>query len=162
MTAKMSSGLALWIFVTLALAFVLTVVPLPEAARPFRPEWIPLLLIFWTMVLPDHVGVGVAWSLGLVVDATLNSLLGVHALGYALTAFISLHMYHRIRVFPVVQQALVIPLVLLPYMSLMLWVRGMTGHPPDTWFYWGPLLTSALLWPVLYILLRGPRRDLEH
>jgi len=158
MAQKMSSALALSIFGSFLVALVLTLIPLPDWARTFRPEWVPLVLIYWSMALPEDVGVGIAWILGLVVDATLNSLLGTHALGFALTAFITIQMYHSVRVFPLAQQAFVVPLILLPYMSLTLWIRGVTGHPPSTWTYWAPLLSSALLWPWVFIMLRALRR----
>lgn len=158
MAQKMSSSLALSIFGSLVIALVLTLIPLPEWARAFRPEWVALVLIYWTMAFPEYVGVGIAWLIGLLVDAALNPLLGSHALGFAITAFISIQMHHRIRVFPLAQQAIVVPLILLPYMSLMLWIKGMTGHPPSTWTYWAPLLSSALLWPWLFITLRALRR----
>ena len=40
------------VVVTIIVALMLTVVPLPDAAEPFRPDWIALTLIYWAMMLP--------------------------------------------------------------------------------------------------------------
>jgi len=45
----------------LFVAFMLTIMPLPEGAREFRPDWVTLVLIYWAMALPSRTGVTVAW-----------------------------------------------------------------------------------------------------
>ena len=153
------SATALAIMVTMIIAMILTILPMADWAKAFRPLWIPLVLIYWSMALPRTIGVGVAWFVGLYMDATLGTLLGQHATGYAITAYISMRFHQRIRVYPLGQQALVVGLMLLPYMSIMLWVKGIRGHAPDTWLYWAPLLSSVLVWPLLFLILRKLRRQ---
>jgi len=154
-----TSVMTLTIFASFLIAVMLTVMPLPEWAKPFRPEWVPLVLIYWSMALPTLVGVGIAWLLGLIVDAAQGALLGEHALGFAVTAYISIQLHQRIRVFPLAQQALAVGFMLLPYMSLLLWIKGIRGESPNTWLYWMPMLTSMLLWPWMFVLLRTLRRQ---
>lgn len=148
-----------WMIVTsFILAFMLTLVPLPEWARAFRPEWCALVLIYWCMALPHRVGVGTAWLVGLLLDVMTGTLLGQHALGLSVIAYLTLLLHQRIRVFPVRQQALTVLVMLLLYQLLLLWVRGVTGHPPSSWTYWTASLSSTVLWPWVFILLREARR----
>ena len=42
--------------------------PLPGWLDPFRPEWVALVLIYWCMAVPNRVGVGVAWIVGLLQE----------------------------------------------------------------------------------------------
>jgi len=44
------------------------------------------------------------------------------------------------------------------YLLISLWVRGITGVPPQSWTFWMPAFTSMLLWPWLFIILRDIRR----
>ena len=37
-------------------AFMLTAIPLPEWALPWRPAWIAMVLVYWCMALPQRVG----------------------------------------------------------------------------------------------------------
>ena len=99
------------ISVTFIIAMILMLMPLPEWARPFRPEWLALALIYWSMTTPKNVGVGVAWMLGLCVDVIQGALLGQHALGFAITAYIAIRFHQRVRNYPLHQQALFIAMV---------------------------------------------------
>ena len=80
-------GLILFSFIT---ALLLTIVVLPDWARPARPELVPMLLIYWCLMVPERVGVGTSWLIGLMMDVALGALLGQHALAYALIAWIPL------------------------------------------------------------------------
>lgn len=140
------------------IAFMLTLMPLPDWAIPFRPAWLALVLIYWVMALPQRVGLGTAWILGLLLDVSQGALLGQHALGLTVIAFITLKFYQRIRVFPLWQQGISIMLILVVYSILIYWIYGVTGHPPGTWMYWMPVITSGLLWPWIFVLLRDVRR----
>ena len=143
------------------IALILTIIPFPEWARPYRPEWILLVLLYWTIALPNNVGVGVAWGVGLLVDVLRGTLLGHHALGFALTAYIALRFHQRIRTYPLHQQAFFIALFMIPYMTVALWIEGLRGQDPDTIAYWAPVLTSALFWPWVFLILRSTRRSAD-
>ena len=139
-------------------AFILAMLPLPDWAELFRPEWVTLVLIYWCLALPERVGVGIGWLLGLVLDVIHGSLLGQYALGLAVVAYLALQLHQRIRVYPLWQQAFTILMLTALQQMLVLWVKGVTGHSPNTWLYWLPTLTSSLLWPWTFLLLRDLRR----
>lgn len=139
-------------------AFMLTIMPLPGWAVEFRPEWVTLVLIYWAMALPARTGVTMAWLAGLMLDVSHGAILGQNAIGLVLVIYI-IHIQHqRLRVASLVQQALVIFVLILLKQLIVLWVSGIVGHAPDTWLYFMPSLTSAVLWPWIYIILRDLRR----
>lgn len=137
------------LLLTLLCALLLTFVPMPEWTVWIRPLWVPLVFCFWAQNYPDQVGVGLAWILGLLMDLMLGTLLGVHALLLSLFAFVIAKFHKRWRVFPSVQQAAVIFILMLLYLCIQYWIHGLLGRPPGTWKYWLPALSSALLWPPL-------------
>ena len=139
-------------------ATILTIMQIPVQAEPFRPEWILLMIIYWSMATPRMVGLGSAWVIGLLVDVLRGALLAQHALGFALTAYISMRFHQRVRIYPLHQQALFIAMILLPYMSATLWVYGALGQASDSWTYWAPVLTSAIAWPIISLLMQLIRR----
>ena len=139
-------------------AFMLTIMPLPEGIQEFRPDWVTLVLIYWAMALPSRTGVTVAFLAGLMLDVTHGAILGQHALGLTVVIYI-VHLQHqRMRVASLIQQAIVIFFLLLLKQLIVLWVSGIVGRAPDTWLYFMPSLVGALLWPWLYIVLRDLRR----
>ena len=40
------------VVITIVVALMLMVVPLPDWATPFRPDWVALTLVYWAMMLP--------------------------------------------------------------------------------------------------------------
>jgi rod shape-determining protein MreD len=148
-----------WIIVaSFIVAFMLTAMPLPEWAISWRPAWVAMVLMYWCMALPDRVGIGIAWMLGLLLDVQQGTVLGQNALGLALLAWVMLKSYQRVRVFPLTQQALVVCGYLLFLQFINLWIRGMMGVPPEHWTFWMSAFTSMLLWPWLFVILRDMRR----
>jgi rod shape-determining protein MreD len=146
------------ILILFVIALVLTVVPLPDWVRDFRPQWVTLMLIYWCMALPQRVGVGTAWTLGVFEDVLTGTLMGQHALGLSVTAFLALRLHQRIRIFPLWQQSLSVFVLLLVEHLLSLWVIGATGQPTPSLWYWMPTLVGMFLWPWFYIVLRDVRR----
>lgn len=147
---------------TLIAAFMLAMMPLPDWAQAFRPDWVTLVLIYWTMALPASIGVTVAWFAGLMLDVSHGALLGQHALGLVLVIYIIHAQHQRLRVASMLQQSIVIFFLLLMKQALVLWVDGIMGRAPDTWLYFMPSLISALIWPWVHIILRDLRRKFAY
>jgi len=141
------------------IALLLTIVPFPAWADMFRPEWVARTLTYWCMALPQRVGVGSGWFMGLLLDVVTGSLLGQHALGLSVIAFLALKLHQRMRIFPMWQQALTVLLFIALYRLLLLWVNGIIGQPVQAWPYWLPLLTSTAIWPLMFTTLRSVRRN---
>lgn len=147
------------IIATFVVAMMLTILPLPQWLVPFRPEWVALALIYWTMALPQRVGVLSGWGLGLLLDVLKGAVLGQHALALAVVAYLTYKVHQQVRVYPMWQQALSVMALLLLYQLLVLWVSGITGAKSQTWLSWLPALSSTLLWPWIYLILRDLRRQ---
>ena len=158
MIAAAANGRTYIIYLTLILGFILTIMPLPEWAQDYRPQWVALILIYWCMALPERIGVGVGWISGLLLDVLSGALLGQHALGLAVIAFLTLKLYRRVRVLPLRQQMFTVLVLLLVERLSNLWSAGAAGHSTPTLWYWITPLIGMLLWPWVYITLRDIRR----
>ncbi|HFQ14018.1 MAG TPA: rod shape-determining protein MreD [Gammaproteobacteria bacterium] len=139
-------------------ALLLSILPLPPALHAAMPEWLLLTAIYWSMALPHRIGVGIAWLLGLLLDVLRDTLLGQYALVMALVVFIVIHLHQRIRVAPLWQQAITVFVLCMIYMLIVFWIRGMQGLAPDFWQAMLSPLTSALIWPAVFLFMRNLRR----
>lgn len=139
-------------------AMALTVVPLPSFLAAVRPEWVVLVLIYWCMALPERVGVGVGWIAGLLLDVLRGGLLGQHALSFAVVAYVTLQFYQRLRVFPLWQQSVSVFVLVLLHLLLQLWIKGISGKPADALSVLLPAVSSMVVWPAVFLLLRSLRR----
>jgi rod shape-determining protein MreD len=149
------------ILVTLCVAMLLMILPIPEWARPFRPQWVTLVLLYWAIALPHRIGVGSGFIVGIVLDVLTGTLLGQHALGLSIVTFIAIQLHQRIRVFPFWQQSLGILVLLVIEHLLALWVMGATRGVTPGLFYWAVPLIGALLWPWIFVTLRKIRRQFK-
>jgi rod shape-determining protein MreD len=148
----------LLVLATFVAALILTIMPVPSWAEPFRPDWAALTLIYWCMAMPQRVGVGTGWLLGLLVDILYGSLLGSHALAKSLIAYVTVKLHLQLRMFPRWQQAAAVLLLLVMNQVLVLWIRGAIGQAPETLFYWTASIVGMLVWPWLFVILRDVRR----
>lgn len=144
---------------SLAVALLLNFLPWKDLR--VAPDFVALVLAFWCVRQPRLVGLGLAWSVGLVVDAGNGVLLGQHALAYSVLAFLAIWLSRRILWFGPVLQAAHVALILAATQALVLLVRIAAGDPFPGWaIFFGPLV-GASLWPVVSWLLILPQRRLE-
>ncbi len=145
------------VLITLLVGLMLSIMPLPESAEPFRPDWLALLLIFWAMQLPRSWSVGTAWVIGIVLDVSYGTLLGQHAVAMCVIVFITVRFHLLMRVFPLSQLTLTIFALIALYQFILFWINGVAGVTAPSITYWGPVVTGTILWPFLYMFLSGIR-----
>jgi rod shape-determining protein MreD len=125
------------------------------------PDFVALVLTFWCIRQPRLVGLGVAWSLGLLTDAGNGVLLGQHAFAYSVLAFLAIWLSRRILWFRMPQQILHVAVLLLVGQGVVLLIRITAGAGFPGWaILVGPLLGAAL-WPALSWLLLMPQRRID-
>lgn len=137
-----------------ALAFNL----LPWPDLRLVPDLLALALTFWCIHQPRKIGVGIAWVLGLAMDAANGALIGQHALAYAFLAFGAQSIHRRVLWFPVWQQGLHVLVLLLLTQAVMLGVRLIAGGTFPGWLVFVGSAIAAMLWPFVTDLLLAPQR----
>ncbi len=149
----------LWVIaLTLAVALWLSVLPLPVWAQWGRPELVAMVLIYWTIAVPERVGIVIAWCVGLVQDIVEGAPPGQNALALAVLAYVALLLYQRLRMYTPMQQAGVVFVLVGLNQLLCNWVQTLTGTVSPNLLFLLPALISALLWPLLSEFLRLVRR----
>lgn len=154
---------AIWvILLSFSIAYLLAIVPFPEWAMLYRPEWVPMVLIYWVMALPYRVGIGSAWVVGLLLDILEGSILGLNAMSLVILAYVTISLHQRLRMFSTLQQSgLVLTLIGLN-LILCNWLQIVTGQSvPSNLMFLMAALSSAVIWPSLFQLLRQVRRSFD-
>jgi rod shape-determining protein MreD len=147
---------SLFIALSLAAAFVLNL--LPFGSWVGVPDFVALVLVFWSINQPRKVGIGVAFCMGLLMDVHDASLFGENALSYTLLSYFAIMIHRRVLWFPAITQAMHILPLLLVAQAVQLLVRlAASGRFPG-WWYFAESFVSALLWPVVCWILLAPQR----
>ncbi len=151
----------LTVVVSLVVAMMLSMMPLPDSIAAFRPDWVALMMILWAMAVPRAYGVGVAFIVGIFLDVAQGTLLGQHALALVAITFITVKSNLLMRVFPLLQLTAAVFALNAVYQFLLFWINGVAGVTAPASTYWGPVLMSGLAWPLLYTVMTGTRYRVE-
>jgi rod shape-determining protein MreD len=147
----------LYVISTIAVAMVLRVMFLFPGVDEFNPDWIILVLMYWSIAIPERFGVFTAFSVGLLTDVLTGHLLGQYALIYALICYLSIKEYRRLRQFPLPQQCLFVGLCLFCGQSLLFGMESMQGANHLPLSFWYSVFSGMLAWPVVFLILRAIR-----
>lgn len=150
------------IFITLGIAVLLTLFPLPSLIDVLRPYWVALVLIYWCLETHDMISLGLVFTLGLLLDLLTGSLLGLHALSLVILVYLVTRFQARLRFFPPWQQALSVFALLLNDRIILLWIISLRGDPLPSLDFWLPPIVGTLMWPWLFILFDRYRGVMRH
>lgn len=146
------------ILLTLLIALMASIMPLPLSVDAFRPDWVLIVLIYWCMALPGRVNIITAWVMGFILDVLLGSILGVHAAAMAISVFIVAENFQKIRNFSIWQQALITGILAALYHLVVFWLQRFLIDVTFLSSYLYPVITTIVLWPWVFYLLRKVRR----
>lgn len=146
------------ILLTLLIAVMASIMPLPLSVDAFRPDWVLIVLIYWCMALPTRVNIITAWLMGFLMDVLLGSVLGIHAAAMAISVFIVVENYQKIRNFSIWQQALITGVLSALYHLIVFWLQRFLIEATFINSYLYPVITTIVLWPWVFYLLRKIRR----
>lgn len=136
--------------ISLIVALILSVYPLPMDMRWWRPEFVLVVAIYWIFFMPLTVSFTFLCALGLFQDLLEAVPFGQHSLGLVIVAYICILSYQRVRNFSIWRQSAWI-FVLVGIAQLTdNWVQGMAGRPLSGVQFLYPAFTSALIWPLCH------------
>ncbi|NJD24538.1 MAG: rod shape-determining protein MreD [Betaproteobacteria bacterium] len=149
-------------FIVLSLVVALLLNLLPTAYWPGIPDWVALVLCFWSVRETRRVGMGWGFVLGLLMDVADGAVLGQHGFAYVLLAYTAASLSRRILWFPLAQQALqVLPLLLLAQV-VQAAMRLAVGADFPGWSYFiGPFVAVILWFPLTFVLLLPQYQPVE-
>lgn len=145
------------IIMTIIAALMLSIAPVPNWAESYRPDWLALTLIYWSMNSPRRYSVGSAWAVGLVLDVAQGTLLGQHALALCLVIYVTVKFHLQLRQFPTLQLTATVFAMLALYRFILFWINGVAGVNAPAVTYWGPVISGMILWPLLSSIFTSMR-----
>lgn len=153
---QLTGGWAIWL--SLLVALLLSIAPLPHGLMAFRPLWMSSVFIYWSLFLPHRSSLVAAFIFGLIIDVMVNSLLGQNALVLVLTVYITLLFQNKIRPQPIIRQTMMVAIILILGQVLQVWINTLTGVYPNKFSifdYIFPIITTVIIWPWLSAALRS-------
>ena len=141
------------IVVSILLAVMLSIIPLPEALQYAWPDWINLVVFYWVIALPSLFGVIFGWCNGLLEDIVSFSLLGEFALGKALTGFVAAMISHEFKYFNYLERMIIVFVLQSTNIAITSWVNLLAFDTPIQGVFWLSALATSLVWPLVVFTL---------
>jgi rod shape-determining protein MreD len=143
----------------LAATLALASVPLPDSIAPLQPDWVAVVLLYWSVMAPRQMSLFTAFWMGIALDTLTGALLGQNALALLVIIYLAEKFHLRLRVFPVSQLALTVLILLGLYEFILFWIDGMAGRSVPLVERWLPPLTGTLVWLGMYVLFDRRERE---
>ena len=157
---------------SLVATLALVAVPLPDTVAPLRPDWVAVVLLYWSLMAPRHFSLLTAFWMGIALDTLTGALLGQNALALLVIVYLAEKFHLRLRVFPLSQLAFTVLLLLGLYEFILFWIDGLApavdpdiavlanrGRTVPLVERWVPPLTGTLVWVALYMLFDRRERE---
>lgn len=140
------------VVITFVLALILELIALPDRLLFLRPEWLVMTVIYWLLRRPDKLGIACGFGTGIVMDVLTGTYFGIHALSMSLICYLVLGMHKRLKMFPVIQQALIVFLITGIQLMIVYMLRLMLSVTDNGLEYLWQALISAAFWPFVVVL----------
>ncbi|SMC18475.1 rod shape-determining protein MreD [Andreprevotia lacus DSM 23236] len=147
-----------FILLTFAIALLINLLPWQASVANFAPDFVAMMVVYWTLNQPRRIGIATAFLLGIVMDVGDGNVLGQHALAYTVMAYLTLSRQRLIAVFPFWQQALVALGLLTLGQTLMVLIQLALGNNFVGWAYFVGNVLAAVLWAPLCNLMLSHQR----
>ncbi|WP_292916107.1 rod shape-determining protein MreD [Nitrosomonas sp.] len=151
-----------FIAISLVVALILNFLQLPERIAFLRPDFVALLIAYWSINHPERMSMSVAFGMGLMMDVGNVSILGQHALAYCVAMYLTIVFGRRLRLFSALQQAPQIGLVLFIMQVVIVLIAVSTGASLVDWQFFLAAVSGSIVWvpmSLLLTLLLQPKPD---
>tara|TARA_B100001564_G_C20286934_1_gene510740 strand:- start:13 stop:495 length:483 start_codon:yes stop_codon:yes gene_type:complete len=144
--------------ILLLFGIILNLIPLPEILVSFRPPILMLILIYWSLAYPKQINLTYAFITGLIMDILLIYPLGFNALTYVITIYLILLYYPQIRLQSNWNKMFSLLIILIPYFLMCTMVNSLLKIDYNIYNVVLSILTSIIIWPLLFNMLRFIRQ----
>lgn len=145
------------ILLSFAVALVFAIFPIGSTNGWLRPEFVPVLVIYWVMVMPQQSSIFLLWCLGCVLDLLEGVALGQHAMALMVVCYVCLLSYQRMRNYTLWHQTFFVFVIIGLHQLVDNWVHSLHGNAAQSLVFLLPAFTSALMWPIIWLLLEKLR-----
>ena len=96
------------VYVTAVIALMLGILPLPHWLSILRPQFLVLVVLYWSTMTPRAGGILLAFLAGICLDVFKGSQLGQHALALSFLAYLAIRLHLLTRAKPIFEQSLLV------------------------------------------------------
>lgn len=140
------------LLLTVVIALIFQLYPWSSDGLILRPDFLLVVSIYWLLSNPQQCNIGLVWFAGILVDMSTGSLLGQHAMSFAITAFLGLSYQRRIVLFSRWQMIGYVLILFSVQRLLILMLKLFADNESPGWSYMLPVVSDLMLWQLMTIV----------
>lgn len=142
------------IIVSIIVCSVVMVYPLSYTISGARPLFMLMVMLFWVMCQPTWCSIWFAFGTGIFADLLIDAPLGMNALSFVTIAFVARFLTRERRILTFANLWVITTLAVLAHLLMTWMAQIMGGFQFSIARHWQPLLSSVLIFPLIYFLLK--------
>ncbi len=137
------------IWLSIIVALVLSLIKLPIVVDNLVPNYVVMVVLYWVIVCPNKVNVGVGWFAGLLMDFLFGSTLGLHACAIAFMVWIIATQFKNIAFYSLLQKTIVVGIVNFIGQFILFWTEHIFGVVTVDYNFLWSCVSTLVLWPIV-------------
>lgn len=133
-------------------AMILHIVRLPAVISPYRPDFIILVLLFFSMSDKLNAKIEISWFCGVILDLLTGAPLGISAFILSAQVYLLNNNLFDFKGYALWQQTILIAIINLVVSFIAYWIYHLIGQSYYEASFIIPAVSTALFWPVIYML----------
>lgn len=143
------------VFISIIIGLFLELIALSSYIEPFRPQFLLMIVIFWSLYSEKKFGVFSAWLIGLIYDLSLNFPLGTNAIIFGCTTFLIKRQYKWLVSLTVIEQSLILSgfyflKIIMAFLITRMTIINVIPFDPLSLL---SIITSDIFWPILSFIM---------
>jgi rod shape-determining protein MreD len=136
------------VFGLLFLGLLINIMPWPRSTLWIRPDFLLIVLLYWTLFQPRTIGMGWGFALGLIMDVADSVVLGQYAFSYVMAIFAMQFLRLRLLQLSIFEQAIHAGAVVLLAHALRALLDVLLNRDFPGW----SMLIAPALAPIIWLL----------
>lgn len=142
------------IIISIVMASLLMVYPLSYDVSGWRPLFMLMVMLFWVLCQPTWCGIWFAFGTGIFTDLLVDAPLGMNAFSFVVITFVARFLTRERRILTFGNLWAISFLAVLAHLFITWIAQIMGGLQFSIARHWQPLLSSILVFPLIYFVLK--------
>ncbi len=141
------------VMISLFLAVLLSMLNYYDPIQVMIPNWVLLVVIYWSLAAPDQFSIFAAWGVGLLLDIIDLTILGQHALSFAFVALIVSVILPKTLQYSMWIQCIFVTLLSILVIGYEFWINHLAFGYEFSTINWQSGIVAGLMWPLIRVIL---------
>ncbi len=136
----------------LFVGLILQIIHLPEVISLNRPDFLTLIILFFSVYTNFRMKIETSWGIGIILDLATGAPLGINALIISSQIYLINTQFKNFKKYSLWQQVIIVGIINFIVNVLCYWIEHIIGRSYYEINFLIPSVSTAIFWPVIYTI----------